>query len=319
MSHRKLSREFLLALLSVCVSILWVLTSSGFAAAVSSPAQTQEGAKPALTNDDVIKMVQVKLGDGVIIAKIKSSACKFDTSTEVLIRLKEAGVSDAVMQAMAEAGAGAATSAAAPAAPPPDPNDPNAEHDPGIYYLHETPEGRRLVQLEPTAYSGAKSGGVFKMAMTYGIAKAKWKAVVRGARASIRMTEAAPAFYFYFEMKHGTLSYSGGPASMFGGLSSPSQFTLVRLVSKKNNRELIVGEWGAYRASSGTREKDVVEFDLVKVSPGVYRVVPRSNLQPGEYCFFNTGQTGTTVGMAGPVGGGGGGGMLFDFGVNPAE
>jgi hypothetical protein len=313
MSHRKLSREFLLALLSVCFLVLAVLASSAFAG-------LQEAAKPALTNDDVVKMVQVKLGDGVIIAKIKSSACKFDTSTDALIKLKEAGVSDAVMQAMAEA-AGAATSAAAPAAHPPDPNDPNAEHDPGIYYLHETPEGRRMVQLEPTAYSGAKSGGIFKSAMTYGIAKAKWKAVVRGARASVRTTEPTPTFYFYFEQKHGTLSYAGVPASayMFGGLSTPSQFTLVRLESKKNNRELIVGEWGAYRASSGTREKDVVEFDLVKASPGIYRVVPRSNLQPGEYCFFNTGQTGTTVGMAGPVGGGGGGGMLFDFGVNPAE
>jgi len=309
MSHRKLTRVFFPALLRVCLLILAVLASSASAGA-------QEAAKPALTNDDVIKMVQVKLGDGVIIAKIKSSACKFDTGTDALIKLKQAGVSDSVMQAMTEAGAGVATSAAAPAGPPPDPNDPNAEHDPGIYYLHETPEGRRMVELQPTAYSGAKSGGIFKSAMTYGIATAKWKAVVQGARASVRITDPTPAFYFYFEKKHGTLSYSGGLASMFGGLSTPSQFTLVRFEPKKNSRELIVGQWGAYRASSGTREKDVVGFDFVKLSPGVFRVVPRSNVEPGEYCFFNTGQ----VGFAGPVGGGGGGGgMLFDFGINPAE
>jgi hypothetical protein len=41
-------------------------------------AQSQ-GSTP-LTNDDVVKMVQAKLGDDVVIAKIKSSACKFDTS-----------------------------------------------------------------------------------------------------------------------------------------------------------------------------------------------------------------------------------------------
>jgi hypothetical protein len=65
-----------------------------------------------------------------------------------------------------------------------------------------------------------------------------------------------------------------------------------------------------------------VEFDLKKVAPGIYEVTPRNNLEPGEYCFFNTGQgaPGATVGMQGPVGGGGsGGGMLFDFGINPAE
>jgi hypothetical protein len=174
-----------------------------------------------------------------------------------------------------------------------------------------------MVQLEPTAYSGAKSGGMFASAMSYGIAKAKWKAQVRGGRATVRLrvTDPTPTFYFYFEMKHGTLSYSGGPGGMFGGLSTPSQFTLVRLESKKDRRELIVGEFGAYRASAGTREKDVVDFDFQKLSPGNYKVVPRNNLQPGEYCFFSTGQAGTTVGMSGPVGGG----MLFDFGVNPAE
>jgi len=71
----------------------------------SQPAPTQEVA-PAegLTNDDVVKMVQVKLADSVIIAKIKSSTCAFDTSTDALVKLKTAGVSDAVLQAMVEGG-----------------------------------------------------------------------------------------------------------------------------------------------------------------------------------------------------------------------
>jgi hypothetical protein len=271
----------------------------------------------ALTNDDVIKMVEAKLPDGVIVAKIKSSACKFDTSLDALIKLRQAGISDIVMQAMTEAGAPAASTNPAPAVnqPPPDPNDPLAEHDPGIYYVRQNPGGRQMTAIEPTAYSGAKTGGVFTSGLTYGIKKAKWKALVRGARANLRITEPEPTFYFYFEQKHGTLSYAGGAGSWFGGLSTPNQFSLVRLESKKDNRELIVGEFGAYGASSGTRSKDLTEFDYEKVAPGIYKVVPRAEMRPGEYCFFYTGQA-TPVG---PMGGGGGGGMLFDFGINPPE
>jgi hypothetical protein len=65
-----------------------------------------------------------------------------------------------------------------------------------------------------------------------------------------------------------------------------------------------------------------VEFDFKKVAPGIYEVTPRKNLAPGEYCFFNTGQTvgAGMAGTAGPVGvGAGAGGMLFDFGINPTK
>ena len=72
----------------------------------------------ALTNDDIIKLVQIKLGDSLIITKIRSSACAFDTSVDGLTRLKQAGVSDAVLQAMVEAGGQPVAAPAAPAAQP---------------------------------------------------------------------------------------------------------------------------------------------------------------------------------------------------------
>jgi hypothetical protein len=59
----------------------------------------------ALTNDDVIKLVKAELGDKVVIDKIKSSpGDKLDTSTDALIRLKKAGVSKAVIDAMIKRG-----------------------------------------------------------------------------------------------------------------------------------------------------------------------------------------------------------------------
>ncbi len=56
-----------------------------------------------LTNEEVIKLVQAKLPDSVVLAKIKSSSCDFDTSTDALVKLKRAGVSDSVLEAIVDA------------------------------------------------------------------------------------------------------------------------------------------------------------------------------------------------------------------------
>lgn len=56
-------------------------------------------------NADVVKMVKAKLPDTIIIGKIRSSPCSFDTSTDSLIALKDVGTSDAVIQVMMDAGA----------------------------------------------------------------------------------------------------------------------------------------------------------------------------------------------------------------------
>jgi len=53
-----------------------------------------------LTNRDIMRMAQAKLADGIIVSKIKSSKCDFDTGVDALINLKQAGVSDAVIQVM---------------------------------------------------------------------------------------------------------------------------------------------------------------------------------------------------------------------------
>jgi len=67
------------------------------------PVQGSQSSPAGLTNEEVIKLVQAKLPDSVILAKIKSSSCEFDTSTDALIKLKRAGVSDVVLKAIVEA------------------------------------------------------------------------------------------------------------------------------------------------------------------------------------------------------------------------
>ena len=53
-----------------------------------------------LTNQSVIDMVKAGLSTAIIIAKIKSSASGFDTSSNALQALKKAGVSDSIVLAM---------------------------------------------------------------------------------------------------------------------------------------------------------------------------------------------------------------------------
>jgi len=169
-------------------------------------------------------------------------------------------------------------------------------------------DGMHMVMLEPTVYSQGKSGGVFKSAMTYGIAKMKWKAVVRGAHANVRSSDNKMAFYFYFEESNAGLSHAS-----FGGTTTPNEFTLLKFDEKKDSRETVVMQGNAFGASSGTDEKANTGFALTKLRPGVYKVVPSTPLKPGEYCFLSS------LGVGAFGAGSAGASRLFDFAVLSAE
>ncbi|MCX7962820.1 MAG: glycine zipper 2TM domain-containing protein [Burkholderiales bacterium] len=51
-----------------------------------------------MTNDDVIRMVKGGLSDATVIQAIDAAEPKFDTSPEGLVRLKQSGVSEVVIQ-----------------------------------------------------------------------------------------------------------------------------------------------------------------------------------------------------------------------------
>ena len=56
-----------------------------------------------LTNDSVVELVKSGISEGIILAKIKNSNTKFDTSSVALVKLKENGVSENIILAMIEA------------------------------------------------------------------------------------------------------------------------------------------------------------------------------------------------------------------------
>lgn len=84
--------------LLLCLSLLSIFPLP----LVALPQQGEASVIP-LTNKDVLDMFRSKLGDDVIISKINSSRCHFDTVPSMLGELKQNGVSDAVIRVMIEA------------------------------------------------------------------------------------------------------------------------------------------------------------------------------------------------------------------------
>src|SRR5215470_10341450 len=76
--------------------------------AISVSVSAQE---EVMTNEEVISLTKAGLASSVIIGKIKTSKTNFDMSTDALIKLKQAGVSDDTVGAMLEAKTGKSVSA----------------------------------------------------------------------------------------------------------------------------------------------------------------------------------------------------------------
>jgi hypothetical protein len=315
-------RRTLIALIS-CVS----------ATVLVATATAQNATKP-VTPDDVLTMMSVGLSDSIILAKVHQHNKPIDLSTDDLVRLKKARVSDAVIRELIDPstvppveavpssvvvqnpllGSTTALSGATPGAGDMagDPDDPLVSHDSGIYIFTTDHNGKpHMIELERAAYQGAKTGGMFTSAMTYGIAKAKSKAIIPGKSANIRVGDPLPTFYFYFDQKSAGLSGS----SYFSGqnISNPNQFGLVRLKADKNTRSAEIGEFSMWSSTSGNNQKDVVAFTSVRLRPGLYKVTLSGALPSGEYCFMAAPvATSAYAGIAGTTSAH----DLFDFGVD---
>ncbi len=305
-----------------------------------------------ITMDDVLAMVEAGISDELIIAKLRKEGKAFDLGADDIIRLKKGKVSEAVTKVMLDpkaevkpvspVAADPASQPLVPQALPPtviqapvvrglpginpsgatpapgantagDMTDPSVPHDSGIYLYTKDREGKpQMIVLERAAYQGAKTGGMLSSSLTYGIKKVKTKAVIPGTRAGVRVSEASPVFYFYFDDKQAGLgkTYFG-----VGSLSNPNQFALLKLEVNKSNRETIVGQFSMLGSSSGSDAKAMMPFKSERIRAGLYKVTVES-LKPGEYCFY---ASSGGVGAATPYGvaaAGATGGDIFDFGVS---
>jgi hypothetical protein len=276
-------------------------------------------AQDVLTNESIVKLVKSGLGSNLIVSMVENQPGQYTLTPDEVVKLKDQGVPEIVLAAMVTRGSarGNKASGATPTegAVTGDPNDPMVPHDSGIWLYTKDREGKpQMVVMERASYQGSKTGGVFAAAMTYGIKKAKTKAILPGRHASLQTADANPMFYFYFEDKA-----TGLGKTYFGqnSVSNPNQFALIKLEMSKTNRETVIGQFGLFSMSTGTSEKAMVGFKSERIRTGLYKVTPSQPLAEGEYCFL---ASGGTVAPTYRMGAGGGGAAtaadIFDFGIH---
>jgi len=122
-----------------------------------------------LTNQTVISLVQAGLGPETIVAKIGASAGSYDTSTNALITLKQAGVPDSVIAAMLNRSKSPVLANAVADNSNP---DPLAPHAPGIYVLDQRGAGR-MTRIDATMSNQLKTSNLWGYALTSGISSLK--------------------------------------------------------------------------------------------------------------------------------------------------
>jgi hypothetical protein len=257
-----------------------------------------------LTNANIVELVRAGISNDAIIAKIKSTDGKYDLNTNDLIALKNEGVSGDVIAAMIAGPSKPQTAASAMSLTDINPMTP---HPSGLYLI-DTP-GNRLDRIDPTVSNQAKTGGIFGYALTMGIASMSVKVAISGEAARIVSPSATPAFYFFFDASNPstaniTSSWAAGSAQT---VSSPSEFTLIRLMEKNGRREARVGSLNIGGAKTGVMDHDRIPFDYEMVREGVYKVTLKQPLEAGQYGFIYA-----------LSGGGTGGAMtarIFDFAI----
>ena len=158
-----------------------------------------------LNNDSVIQLHKLGLGDSVVVEKIKGSTCQFDTSIDALKGLKDAGLSDAIIQAMIADGSPSSGSTAA-AAPAGDPNDPNAAHVSGVWLFQQVDGKAKMTQMRPSPIDEIKAGGGFGVAWG---GSAKSRAVISGLHASNATLRSPTSLLFLFRQIRGRSQQRG--------------------------------------------------------------------------------------------------------------
>lgn len=262
-------------------------------------------AKERLTNDDVVMLLEAGLGEEAIIAKIETSDGVYNTETSTLLALRQKGVPSAVIAAMVKR-------SAAPVEMSDSSPDPLAPHFPGLYVFDDSASPARMWKIDPTSSTQTKTGGILGYALTGGIASASVKAVIPGEKAKNVVRTSRPVFYVYFDTDAG---YSSGMfATGFGAaIQTPNEFSLVRLMEKKGKREARIGSMNIAGAKAGVMDKDQIAFDYEQIAPSVFKVMPQSDLEPGQYGFVFAVGGGVGPGLAGSAGTAGA--RVFGFGV----
>jgi hypothetical protein len=265
----------------------------GFLAALL--AMSIHAADAPLTNDDVIRLVKLSLGDDVVIAKIRQTASSaFRLEVDDLANLKAAGVSSKVMQAMLERPTRPSATAMPVTGSPTPANELEAAYarmggpQPGmsvgtVWLL----EGDTPVRLKTSTGQMRTAGVGMKMINPFG--KLRLMRAFNGDHANVRAKTMSPQFEVAIPAQN-----NPGEAIL-----------LVKLKSVEDRREIATAS-GRFGMSTGISEEDTVPIRISEKkgdptessSTATYRVTALTPIDPGEYAVVVMGHS------------------FFDFGID---
>jgi hypothetical protein len=232
-------------------------------------------AQTALTNDSIIKMVKAGLGDDLVVSTIKAQPAKFTTSTDDLIALKGAGVSDKVIAAMIER-ASAPAAPATPAASTAATAGAGLVSEVGLYYK----KGDAWTDLHPEVVD-FKTGGVLKSIGTMGIVKGDVNGHINGEHSRTALKTPVDILVYAPE----------------GVAVEEYQFLLLH--DSKDGREFRTVTGGVMHVSGGAT-RDLVPFESKKLAPRTYEII-LPNIGAGDYGFLSPAGSDST-GSSGRIG-----------------
>lgn len=230
---------------------------------------------------DVIKLSKAGLSDDTIIEQIRKKNQHFDLSTDQLIQLKDAHVSERVIQVMIDPTKGVAPSPA-PAvsssttsthavpspmgqgARPEDPSSSDLPTEIGVY----AKEKGKWVEVLPEVVNW-KTGGVMKSVATVGVVKGDVNGHINGETSRNRVTS---PIELLIVVPDGT---------------AITEYQFLKLHPHSSGREFRTVTGGVFHVSGGAT-RDLLPFDGTKVSSRTYKVM-LSALSTGEYGFLPPG------------------------------
>jgi hypothetical protein len=300
-----------------------VLALAAAAPVSALQAPQQPAHQPTMNNADLVKLVQAGVPESAIIASIHSSAPAFDLSSDGIVALHKAGVTEGELEAAIAANSAihpapaAAAAAAAPAA-----SAPTATHVPTVSLLvngspHAIPlEKVQLAETKnkPTSMNSLASDTVLGQSMQAGVNAAAWDAAshtgsyasyaavgTAGSMMSGMMSHRKPTVTYVWGIT-GAASSNVSPGSLPVFLVSFADVpgvnaddyepAILKLTPAQNSARLLGATQGKEDARSNAAAnwqvysnflEDRVAIQTQKTARGQYRIVPTSPLLPGEY------------------------------------
>jgi hypothetical protein len=220
-----------------------------------------------LTNSSLISLHKAGLDDEVIISKIETSQTNIDLSTDRLIDLKNAGISNVIIKTLIDKGTGTK----------------------GVKTIQNANTKRESVSAIPDVdminnlYYLDKAAG---KAITLEGVTAKARIKINPLKAFIPTSSFPVMLRVDGEKSSVQLQASSTFIVNCGNTMTPEVvFGLYRYSTiKKGYRETI---WQKVSGITTGQDKDMVSFNYKKLKDGVYEIIPNAPLDKGEYCFVN--------------------------------